>query len=51
MLGEIPAIDFVLATRLGMSLAEVRALPNSEVVEWGAYLKFERAMQEMHGGE
>jgi len=50
MLGEIDALDFVLATRLGKSLEEIRELPNTEIVEWGAFLKYERAMQELHGG-
>jgi hypothetical protein len=50
MLGEVDALDFVIATRLGKSLGEIRQLPNAELVEWAAYLKFERAMQELHGG-
>lgn len=50
MLGEVPSIDFVLATRLGKSLEEIRALPNTEIVEWGAFLNYEREMQELHGG-
>lgn len=50
MLGEIPAVDFILATRLGKSLAEIRAMPNSEVVEWTAFLTVERAMREARGG-
>jgi hypothetical protein len=39
--------DFVLGELLGKSLAEVRALPNAEVVEWMAFLAYRRAMAEV----
>ncbi len=38
--------DFVLGELLGKSLAEVRALPNAEVVEWMAFLAYRRAVAE-----
>lgn len=49
MLGEIDAIDYVLAEKLGKSLGEIRALPNAEIVEWGAYLRVCAAHAELHG--
>ena len=47
MLGEVDSFDFVLARDLGRSLAEVRALPQSEIVEWRAFYTFEAAMVDL----
>lgn len=44
LLGELDAIDFMLAQDLGMSLGDVRALPNSEVEEWRGWYQV-RAQQ------
>lgn len=46
MENEVDAFDFVLAEALGMSLTEVRALPNTEHEEWRAFYEWRRAMQE-----
>lgn len=40
----VDPIDFVLAETLGMSLGQVRALPNTEVVEWRAFLYWRNEM-------
>jgi hypothetical protein len=48
MLEEIDPIDFLLAESLGKSLGEVRALPNSEIVEWRAFLRWRSEMQRLH---
>jgi hypothetical protein len=48
MLEEIDPIDFILAENLGMSLGQVRALPNSEIVEWRAFLRYRAEMQKLH---
>jgi hypothetical protein len=48
MLGDISPLDYMLATRLGKSLTEIRSLPNSEIVEWGAYLRYEHEMQKLY---
>jgi hypothetical protein len=37
MTGEIDTDDFTLAENLRMSLSAVRAMPNTEWVEWRAY--------------
>ena len=42
--------DFVLGELLGKSLAEVRALPNAELVEWMAFLAYRRAVAEVERG-
>lgn len=45
--GAADPFDFILAEALGMSLGQVRALPNSEIVEWSAFYKWRHAMQEL----
>jgi uncharacterized membrane protein len=45
MTGEVSSFDYVLALDLGMTLAQVRALPNAEIVEWSAFYKWRDAMQ------
>lgn len=47
MLGEYDAVDFVLAETMGKTLSEVRALPNAEITEWRAFLKYRNAMEEL----
>ncbi len=47
MKGEIDYFDFVLAQDLGMSLGEVRSLPNIELVEWRAFYHYRNAMNEL----
>lgn len=47
MVGEIDPFDFFLAEGLGMSLAQVHALPNAEYVAWRAFYVFRHAMQNM----
>jgi len=46
MEGQLDPFDFVLAEALGLSLSEVRALPNAEHVEWRAFYKYREAMRE-----
>ena len=45
--GTLDVTDFVLGEALHLSLAEVRALPNAEIVEWLAFFAYRRAMQEV----
>ena len=51
MCDEIDAFDFVLAQDLSMSLGQVRALSNAEVVEWQAFYKYRLAMEDFHRRE
>lgn len=44
---ELDPIEFVLAEMLGMSLGEVRALPNREIEEWRGFLMFRAQTQEL----
>lgn len=37
MRGEVDALDFVLAERLGLTLAQVGELPSAEVEAWRAW--------------
>lgn len=39
-------MDFVLAEQLGKSLAEVRAMPHAEYVEWAAFYTWRHAAQD-----
>lgn len=48
MLGEVDTFDFVLAADLGMSLGQVRALPNREHMEWRSFYKVRAAMEDLH---
>ena len=47
MLGEVDAFDFQLAQDLGMSLGEVRRLPNREHMEWRSFYKVRAAMEDL----
>lgn len=47
MCGEVDALDFVLAEKLGMTLAAVRSLPNSEIVEWRQFYEYRAAMADL----
>lgn len=47
MTGDVDGLDFVLAEQLGMTLAEVRALPNTEIVEWRAWHVYRTAMRDL----
>ena len=51
MLEEIDSFDYVLAESLGKHLHEIRALPNSEVVEWRAFFTYRQAMEEIQRGK
>lgn len=48
---EVDAFDFVLAQDLKLTLGQVRALPNSEVVEWRAFYEYRAAMMEHEGAQ
>jgi len=48
MLGQRDSLDFRVAETIGMPLHAVRALPNAEVVEWGAYFAAVDALEDMH---
>lgn len=45
--GEIDAFPFILARDLGMTLAAVRAMPNSEYAEWVAFHRVERRVKKI----
>lgn len=45
MTGQLPALDFVLAENLGLTLAQVRAMPNAEIVEWECFYRYRDAMR------
>lgn len=45
--GAIDVFDFVLAESLGMTLGQVRAMPNVEYVQWRAFYKVRHALQNM----
>lgn len=46
-LGEVDMFDFRLARDLGMSLAQVHAMSQAEIVEWRAFYAYEWAMQDL----
>lgn len=46
-MGDVDDIDFHLAEGLGLSLGQVRALPESEIVEWRAFYKYRAAMDDL----
>lgn len=53
MLGEpspVDAFEFYLATKLGKTWSEIRALPFREYVYWAAYFKSMKAMGGTGGG-
>lgn len=45
--GDIDAFPFILARDLGLTLGAVRAMPNSEYVEWAAYYQVERRVKKI----
>lgn len=45
--GDIDAFPFILARDLGMTLAAVRAMPNSEYAEWAAFYQVERRVKKI----
>ena len=47
MEGDLDPFDFVLAEKLGMTLAQVDAMSNNEYLRWKAYAVYQRAMAEM----
>lgn len=44
MTGERETFDFELAAELGLTLAQVRAMDNSEYVQWRAWWNYRRGM-------
>lgn len=50
MEGEMDAFDFILAERLGMTLAQVDAMSNNEYVRWRAFAVYRAAMADMEKG-
>jgi hypothetical protein len=48
MLGTRDAVDYRVAATTGQTLQAVRALPNTELVEWGAYFQATDALEDMH---
>lgn len=47
MEGEMDAFDFILAERLGKTLAEVGAMSNHEYLRWKAWDVYVKAMKAM----
>lgn len=47
MRGDGITPDFVLAEKLGMSVGEIRALPNVEYSEWVEYYTVKRVLQDL----
>jgi hypothetical protein len=47
MMGEVDIFPFLLAEKLGMTLGEVRAMPNAEYEEWRAYHEVTQALGNM----
>jgi len=47
MEGALDPMDFVLAEKLHKSLAEVRAMPNAEIVQWRAFFHYRSEMQKL----
>ena len=50
MEGDLDPFDFVLAERLGMTLAQVGAMSNNEYTRWRAFYVYRDAMSEMQRG-
>lgn len=46
MFGDADPFEFFLADRLGLTLHEVRGMPNHEVEEWRAFHHYRRAMED-----
>ena len=47
---EADALPFILATKLGMTLGQVRAMPHTEALEWRAYLAATAAWEQAYRG-
>lgn len=47
MTGDVDAVDFILAEKLGKHLHEIRELPNSEVEEWIAFYEYRNAQEDL----
>lgn len=47
MEGEMDAFEFVLAERLGMTLADIGRMSNHEFLRWRAFYTYRAAMREM----
>lgn len=47
LMGDLDAFPFILARDLGMTLAAVRAMPNTEYAEWAAFYQVERRVQKI----
>jgi hypothetical protein len=47
MEGDLDPFDFLLAEKLGMSLAQVDAMSNNEYLRWRAWTVYRQAMAEM----
>jgi hypothetical protein len=48
MEGLLDPFDFILAERLGMTVAQMRdAMSNAEYVEWRAFYVYRNAMEKM----
>lgn len=45
--GELDPFDFVLAERLGKTLAEIGEMSNNEWLRWRAWYVYRQAMSEM----
>lgn len=50
MLGDLDPLDFLLAEKLGKTLAEIRALPNAEVEAWRAFHRVRGELEKLHAG-
>lgn len=47
MEGELDPFDFILAERLGITLAAVEAMSNNEYLRWRAFYTYRAAMEAM----
>jgi len=47
MEGDLDPFDFILAERLGLTLAQVGAMSNHEYLRWKAWHVYRQAMSEM----
>lgn len=47
MEGELDPFDFILAERLGITLAAVEAMSNNEYLRWRAFHTYRQAMKDM----
>jgi hypothetical protein len=47
MEGDLDPFEFVLAERLGLTLAQVGAMSNHEYLRWKAWHVYRQAMSEM----